>query len=52
MTSMITLIIWTITGIITAICQLKINRIPPYMFWLTYLALMLNLGANALTNAY
>lgn len=52
MMSMITLIIWTIMGIFVAVYQLKRHELPPWMFWLTYAALMLNLGESALINAY
>lgn len=58
MTAMMTLITWTIAGIFVAIYQLKAHkltndyRLPPWMFWIAYAVLMLNLGENVLINAY
>ena len=55
MTSMIALIVWTIAGILVAVYQLKGargDRLPPFMFWLTYAVLMLNLVENAVINAH
>ena len=58
MMSMITLIIWTVAGISVAVYQLKAHnrtndyRLPPWIFWATYAALMLCLGESALLNAY
>lgn len=52
MIAMMTLTIWTITGILVAVYQLKNNKLPSWMFWITYAVLMLNLGENVLINAY